>query len=310
MPFPTQVNVQPAPGVPGDFASSNPRSTVIAGPGGLIAGAAGVTVAKFAWVDPTFESTVSNTGFGPVTGFVGRLGQMARVTNFLADSSMVIQQGTPVTLWSGGDFWAINGGTGEALYGQKAYANFADGSLTFAATASAKTATAATSSIAAGTAISVTGSISGNILTVTAVSTGTVYPGAILAGGTTATGTQVTAQISGTAGGVGTYYVNIPDQTVVSGTITGTYGVLTLGAVPSATFQQGSVLSGSGVTAGTTVWQLLSGTGGNGSTYVVSPSQTASSTTITATLNVETKWFAVTSAPAGGLVKISSITLG
>src|SRR5258706_320567 len=34
MPFPNQVNVQPAPAVAGDFASTNPRSAFPAGPGG------------------------------------------------------------------------------------------------------------------------------------------------------------------------------------------------------------------------------------------------------------------------------------
>src|SRR5258706_14001213 len=55
MPFPNQVNVQPAPAVAGDFASTNPRSAYPAGPGGPVAGAAGARPSpssSAAW-DPT-----------------------------------------------------------------------------------------------------------------------------------------------------------------------------------------------------------------------------------------------------------------
>ena len=309
MSFPNQINVQPAPAVVGDFASANPRFNVLASPGGLVSGSNGLTIGRFAWIDPALEDVASNTGTGPVAGFVGRQGQFALITTYLAENSLVIPPGQPVTLWSSGDFWAVNSGSGEALVGQKAYANYATGAVTFAATGSPGTASGTASSIAAATAISVTGSINGDVLTVTAVSTGTVVPGAILTGGSIATGTQVTQQLSGTAGGVGTYLVNIPDQTIASTTIGGTYGTLTVGGTVTGTFAVGDTLSGTGVTAGTVIWGLGTGTGGAG-TYTVSPSQTASSTTITAGTTVETKWFAVSAAPAGGLVKISSHTLG
>lgn len=56
---------------------------------------------------------------------------------------------------------------------------------------------------------------------------------------------------------------------------------LTVTAVTSGTLKVGSVLSGSGVTAGTTITALGTGTGGTG-TYTVSASQNVSSTAITA----------------------------
>ena len=306
--FPTQVNGVQAPAVAGDFADKNPRVSVVAGPGALVAGAAGVTVGRFAWWDPANQSKVLNTGFGPVTGFVARV-QQALITAFLAEGSNVIPAGHPLTVHSAGAFWVQNDGSGEALVGQKAYASYADGKVTFAATGSPSTASGTASTIAAATAISCTGSITGNVLTVTATSTGTIVPGAILTGSGVATGTQVTAQLSGTAGGVGTYSVNIPDQAVASTTIGGTYGTLTVGGTVTGTFVVGATLSGSGVTAGTTIWGLGTGSGGAG-TYIVSPSQTASSTTITAAVNVETKFVAMSAGPAGGLVKISSHLLG
>lgn len=66
---------------------------------------------------------------------------------------------------------------------------------------------------------------------------------------------------------------------VVTGSIAGT--TLTVTAVTSGTIQIGETLSGSGVTAGTTVTGYITGAGGTG-TYTVSVSQTAASTTITA----------------------------
>jgi hypothetical protein len=67
---------------------------------------------------------------------------------------------------------------------------------------------------------------------------------------------------------------------VVTGAISGT--TLTVSAVTSGVLSVGQTISGSGVTAGTTITALGTGEGGTG-TYTVSESQTASSTTITAT---------------------------
>jgi hypothetical protein len=66
---------------------------------------------------------------------------------------------------------------------------------------------------------------------------------------------------------------------VFTGAISGT--TLTVSAVASGTIYVGQVLSGSGVTAATTITALGTGTGGTG-TYTVGTSQTAASTTITA----------------------------
>lgn len=306
--FPTQVNGVQAPAVAGDFADKNPRASVDAGPGALVAGAAGVTVGRFAWWDPANQSKVLNNGTGPVTGFVARM-QQALITAFLAEGSNLIPAGHPLTLFSSGAFWVQNDGSTEALVGHKVYANYADGKCSFAATGAPATATSSAAAIAAATAISVTGSITGNVLTVTAVSTGTVVPGAILTGTNVATGTQVTEQLTGTAGGIGTYRVSIPDQATGSQTIGGTYGTLTVGGTVVGAFGVGNTLSGANVTAGTVIWGLGTGTGGAG-TYVVSPSQTAASAAVTAAISVETKFVAMSSGPAGGLVKISSHLLG
>lgn len=64
-----------------------------------------------------------------------------------------------------------------------------------------------------------------------------------------------------------------------TGSITGT--LMTIASGVTGTFAVGQVVSGVGVTVGTTITVLGTGTGGTG-TYTVTPSQTASSTTISA----------------------------
>ena len=68
----------------------------------------------------------------------------------------------------------------------------------------------------------VTGSITGTVMTVTAVTSGTIVVGQGCSGTNVANGTQVMQQLTGTAGGIGTYQVNI-SQTAASGTINGRY---------------------------------------------------------------------------------------
>jgi hypothetical protein len=309
----TQVYPQQAPAVAGDFCDMNPRYTVDAGPGGLVAGPSGVVIGAFAWAQAAPQDAnsapqvVNSFGSGPVTGFCHR-DQQGLITTYLADAGVTIAPGFQMSLHSGGGFWVKNTGTAQALPGMKAYANFANGLVTFAATGSPTT-TAPTGSIAAAATTSVTGSINGDLLTVTAVGSGTLVNGAVLSGTNVATGTTIVQQLSGTTGGVGTYLVNIGEQTVASTTITAAYGVLTVTVAGASPLVVGSVLSGTGVTAGTVLTQFLTGTGVTG-TYAVSPSQTASSTTITATLNVETKWVAMSGGVTGELVKISDKPLG
>ena len=311
--FQTQVYSGQAPAVAGDFASTNPRFNYLAGPGGLIAGSNGLTIGRFAWVSNSVmdadsaPAVASNVGVGPVAGFVGRT-QQALITTFLADGTQTIPSGYPVTLFTGGDFWVKNEGTTQALPGQYAYASFANGAVNFAAASSAATASGSTSSVAAST-FSVTGSISGNTLTVTAVSSGTIYAGATISGTGIATGTQIVSQVSGTTGGVGVYSVSIGEQTAASTTVSGTYGTLTVGGTVTGTFVVGGTLSGSGVTAGTQLTAFISGTGGAG-TYVVNNNTVVSSTAISSTTNVQTKWIAVSGGLAGELVKVTSFVLG
>lgn len=311
--FPSQVNVAQAPAIAGDFCDTNPRYSYDAGPGGLIAGPAGVTVARFAWATAPLDgdgtpAVVANTGNGPVSGFVHRE-QQSLITNYLAAYGNLIQSGFGLTLMTGGGFWAKNDGAAEAVNGMKAYANFADGKVTFAAAgAPTNGGTSTASTLAAGTA-SVTGSIADDVLNVTVVGSGTLYPGSTLSGTGVATGTKIVSQLTGAAGGVGTYLVDIGEQTVASTTISTTYGLLTIGGTVAGNFAVGQAVTGSGVTAGMSITALGTGVGLAG-TYITNVSQALSSQAINTASNVETKWFARSTGLPGELVKISDQPLG
>src|ERR1700685_3073801 len=126
--FQTQIGNQPAQAVAGDFASTNPYFTYDAGPGGLVAGAGGVTVGLFAWVYPPVDpnsapTSVLNSGAGPVSGFVGRA-LPGLNTIYLSTASMLIPIGFMVTLFAGGCFWLVNNGATTSAIGNKTYANF------------------------------------------------------------------------------------------------------------------------------------------------------------------------------------------
>jgi len=86
--------------------------------------------------------------------------------------------------------------------------------------------------------------------------------------------------------GANTIYGNVTNHLTASGTassITGT--VLTVGGTVTGTFLVGMFLTGTGVTAGTYITSLGSGSGGAG-TYNISTSQTVGSTTITGTADL------------------------
>lgn len=321
MSFQTQVNAVQAPGVAGEFASTNPRHSVLGGPGGIVAGSAGLACGRFAWLDQATYSIANNFGAGQPNGFVHNA-HTALITAFLGEATLVIPGGFMVgDLYDSGDFWMVNSTGAAVTPGLKVYANNTTGAASsFAATGTPSTAgTSTASTIAAGTS-SVTASIAlpvaGNsvgpgtvpaIMTVTAVGSGTVYPGTTLSGTGVATGTMVVAQLSGTTGGVGTYSVSIP-QTVVSTTVSGTYGLLTIGGTVVSGFGVGQLLAGSGITTGSYISALGTGVGGAG-TYIVTASQTLSSQAINSNIGTETAWYAASfgTGAAGEVIKITHI---
>lgn len=321
--FPNQVNAIQAPANEGDFASANPRGTVLAGEGALVAGRGviagalvnGIVVGRFGWLsyatvdNDEAPGTINTFGSGLPAGLVHRA-QIGLITQYLATSSLVLLRGQQAVLFNNGDFWIKNTGATAALVGMKAFANFVDGTAYFAAAgATPPGGSGDASSIAAGT-FSVTGSIANNVMTVTAVGSGSVYAGATVVGG--ATGTKIVSQLTstetdGALGKKGTYALSIPEQTVASTTLTGTYGILTVGGTVTGTFGPGQRVTGGTIAAETTVYQQLTGAAGVAGTYVVDVNTVVGSATLTSTSAIETKWIARSSGATTEIVKVSNV---
>ena len=298
--FQRQVNLLQAPAVAGDFASSNPRTTYLAGPGGLVAGVGGVTVAKFAWVGSDGATTLSRgTAAKAPSGFVHRE-QQGLISIYLAESTMNVPQGFPVTLHNKGDFWAVNAGPGALNPGDNIFANYATGDVAQAAAANA------TGTGSVGATFTATGS--GTNLTVSAV-TGVISIGDTLGvvAGITA-GITIVSQTSGTTGGAGVY-VTSAATTIAAAAATCFGSTLTLTAVASGTFELGEAITGTGMPANAVLSAQISGATGGVGVYTLSVPATAyaASTTVTAAGGVvATGWKAASQAAVGELVKIST----
>ena len=133
----------------------------------------------------------------------------------------------------------------------------------------------------------ISGTINGKILTVSGISSGAVALGQTLKGSGITSGTKIVQFLTGAGGNVnevGTYQLNISGTTVApafTGSISGT--TLTVSAITAGYLGIGSVISGTGVTSGTTITAILNGSGGVG-TYTVSASQTVGSEAMTASV--------------------------
>jgi len=303
MSFQSVVNQYPAPAVAGDFASANPRASVLAGEGAFLAGVGGVTVGRFAWTDTaaTNSIAVSNGTSGVLPrGFVAR-DMQAMIVGLTNEATMNICQGLNVTLFNLGDFWAKTNTV--ATVGQKVYANYADGSISTGATGSPPVA----ASVTADTGAVVTGSISGTVLTVSAVASGHLSVGDVISGSGISVGTTITSLGSGT-GGTGTYNVSI-SQTASSTTVTAVGTTMTVTAVGSGSLSAGEPISGTGVTAGTYIVAQLTGTAGGAGTYQLSTAQRFTSATVTALGGIETNWYVGSAGAVGELIKITT-TIG
>lgn len=209
--FQRTVNLQQAAAVAGDFASANPRASVVGHEGTLVAGATGVTVARFAWA--TAAGLVSNAGVLKPTGFVHRRQGAALITTYLGEVSNLIPQGFEVTLMLSGDYWVAP--TAQVAIGQKVFANLGDGTIQSAAAGATIAGFVGTASFAT------------NVMTVTVVTSGTVDVNDVVTSAGVAAGTTVTAQLTGTPGGVGTYSLSTSPGTITAQAVTTTSHVET-----------------------------------------------------------------------------------
>lgn len=132
-----QVGQISAPGVEGDFAASNPRATLLAGPGALTvdSGWPSVRVGTFCWLANNVRdadgapATVTNVCPGGPTsylvpdGFIARPDAQSTLDYATSESSLEILAGRTITVFTSGDFFVRNSGTTDAVIGQFAYAN-------------------------------------------------------------------------------------------------------------------------------------------------------------------------------------------
>ena len=318
--FQSQVQTVPVAGVEGDFHTLNPPFFFPAGPGGLVAGtslavngAAGILVGRFCWTQATYldpdnaPTTVNNWGSGQPIGILTRR-QQGLNTVFLQEASMLLPTGLMANgIASAADLWVINRGTTTALIGQNAYANFLDGGVTFGTAVTGGASSSSTGSLAPATWSTIAGSISGNVMTITGTVTGTIAIGSSLT--TSLTSGTVVSQSSGTPGGIGVYTLSVGEQAFASAALAGAYTLFTAGTVTLGSFAVNNVIGGTGTTSGSVVTQILTGSGGTGSTMAVTPSgQTNSGNVITVTaLNTATYWYAQSSGGPGELVKVSRL---
>jgi hypothetical protein len=103
------------------------------------------------------------------------------------------------------------------------------------------------------------------------------------------------AQLTGTTGGTGTYQMSqAATATEASATAFAfTSDVLNITAVADGGISVGDVISGSGITTGTSIGSQITGTGGVGTYGTIIPGGTpvtAASTTITGPSNTSTGW--------------------
>ncbi|MGP1609787.1 MAG: structural cement protein Gp24, partial [Burkholderiales bacterium] len=280
--FQNTVNRQQAPAVAGDFASANPRASVLAGEGAFVAGLAGAIVGRFAWIGDD-GITVLNVGSADRApdGFIHR-DMQGLITEYLGESSMRIPEGFAVTLFNEGDFWATVTGSTAATYNAAVYANFATGEITIGSAATGASATGSigstntgslgsTNTAALGATFTATGT--GTSFVVTSV-TGLISIGDEIDGTGVTAGTTIVGQVSGTTGGAGTYTTSAA-TTSAADTIT-CFGSTIVTSVTTGLISIGDVLNGGvGYPVGATIATQVSGTAGGAGVYTLSAPGTA-----------------------------------
>lgn len=216
MSFQKQVGVYLAPAVEGDFADNNPRTSMLAGPGGLVVGDAnGVTVGRFVWADQNgLVTTQSANPAAADFGFVSRR-QQALIVAFLAESGNNVPVGQAITLMTRGSYWGRF--AAGATYKQKVYFSYFDGSLVAAATGAPATNTFTASTTSGSTAVVVTAVNAGNLLAAGQPISGAGIPaGAFIVSGPA-------------AGGVGNYVISAAATATATGvTVTNTTTIETM----------------------------------------------------------------------------------
>lgn len=211
--FQQSVQLQQAAAVEGDFASNNPRASVVGHEGTVVAGANGVTVGRFAWVSAAGVAANTVVGSGNTlsnkpAGFMHRRQGAALITQYLGQVSMVAPQGVGVNLMESGDYWAAPI-VAPVLIGQKVFANLGTGEIRGATAGSTIANFVGQASFAT------------NVMTVTTATSGALRVGDQVTSAGVAAGTYITAFGTGT-GGTGTYTLSTTPGTITAQAVTST----------------------------------------------------------------------------------------
>lgn len=307
MSFQTTIADYQAPGQPGDFASTNPYSSVLAGNGALVAPASGLIVGNFFWVGPQGQTSQSFVA-GWQIAFLGR-NMQALITQFLAESTLVVPSGFMVTGYNGGDFFAQFAAGAHA--GDFVFADPNDGAPLANTTNSAPTLGTVTGQAGfRGTANVTNGSA---VLTVATVVNGIISVGDVLTDVTTGAnipaGTTILNQLTGTAGGVGTYTMSQNAAGTGAGdTIAASSANMLVTAVASGALNIGDVISGTNVSVGTTI--LSQATPFNGVANTTNASANLTITAVPAGVDLLRKGATITGPNIPANTTISSQTSG
>lgn len=124
MSFQQKLNREMPRGVAGDFASTNPRNSILAGESSLRTFEP-INVGGFAFADLETGLVYEDYNSGRVVGFVHRNNQA--VVPLGQSASMKIPQGKEIALFSNGDFYAVS--PAAVNPGDKVYAHETHGEV-------------------------------------------------------------------------------------------------------------------------------------------------------------------------------------
>ncbi|CEF54614.1 gp53 minor capsid family protein [Acetobacter ghanensis] len=208
MPFQSEVNYNWPAGFPGRWASENPRRIVIPGPNGFRAGAGGLTIARFAWVQNDGVTLLN-------TAPTATAGSGAAATAVL--SSATVYTVSALAVNAGGKDYAV-GDTAAFAGGKATVSTIGTGGVVTGVTIQSATAQT-TDPTATGVATTTNGSGTGLTLNVTATAsqeaTGGVASITVSDGGTGYSAAPIVSLTGG--GGTGATAVAVVSSGVVTG---------------------------------------------------------------------------------------------
>ena len=128
MSFQKTVNINPPIGIEGTFATIGVTHSSIAGAMQFVAGPTGLTISRLVGHSYWRFKTISQPDVTNwVNGYVGRDSNIAVITNWQGQSTLLVPSGMAVTAYDRGDFFAKS--KTAAVVGQKVFSSDTDGTI-------------------------------------------------------------------------------------------------------------------------------------------------------------------------------------